>query len=383
MARRSIYLDYNATQPVKPQVGEAMLRALCEPANPSSVHQPGQRARRIVENARSDVAALIGARAADVVFTASATEANATALGGVVARAVLVSAIEHPSVGDAPTAARIIPVDRDGVVDLAALDRMLAEAAGPALVSVMLVNNETGVIQPVADAARIAHAHGALIHTDAAQAPGRIAIAVNALDVDLLTVSAHKIGGPHGAGALYIRGGLALRPLLRGGGQEGRRRAGTENVAAIAGFGVAARLALDDLAAAARIERLRTRMENGLLTAAPALVIHGRGAQRVCNTSCFGVHGLPAETALIALDLAGIAVSSGAACSSGAVEPSRVLLAMGAPENTAREAVRVSLGWATTEDEIDQLVEHWAMVYRRSMAAPTGSRGSRIEELLS
>jgi cysteine desulfurase len=246
---------------------------------------------------------------------------------------------------------------------------MLAAMPKPALVSIMLVNNETGVIQDVAEAARIVHAHGGMIHSDAAQAPGRIVVDVAALDVDLLTLSAHKIGGPQGAGALFIREGLAIRPLLRGGGQESRRRAGTENVAAIAGFGAAAAKASADLAVAGRIAEMRDRLESRLSAVAPDLVVHGRNGPRVGNTSCFGVPGLSAETALIALDIAGIAVSSGAACSSGAVEPSRVLLAMGAGEDAAREAIRVSLGWATAPADLDHLAESWSMVYRRSRAA--------------
>lgn len=372
--RPHIYLDYNATQPVKPAVREAMFDALEFPSNASSVHRLGQQARHAVERARAEVAALIGAGTSEILFTSSATEANATALGGIADRILLVSAIEHPSVLRARPHRLTIPVQENGIVDLAALDRMLTALAEPALVSVMLVNNETGVIQPVAEAARIAHAHGALIHSDAAQAPGRINVDVRSLDVDLLTLSAHKMGGPQGAGALYIRDGIALEPLLRGGGQEKRRRAGTENVAAISGFGVAAWLVAEDADLDARLAALRDEMEMKLSAVAPDLVIYGRDAPRVGNTSCFGAPGLLAETLLIALDLAGIAVSSGAACSSGAVEPSPVLLAMGVAETAAREAIRVSLGWQTVRADIDRLVEIWADVHRRaksSMSSPT------------
>jgi len=396
--RSQIYLDYNATQPLKPAARAAMLAALAAPSNASSVHGYGQAARHLIESARGSVAGMIGARPDEIVFTAGATEANATALRGFAGRVTLVSAVEHPSVREAADC-RVAPVDGRGVIDLEALDRMLREIGAPALVSLMLVNNETGVIQPVAEAAAIAHAHGALIHSDAAQAPGRIKMDVGALGVDLLTLSAHKIGGPQGAGALYIRDGVALIPLIRGGGQEGRRRGGTENVAAIAGFGAAARTIGEEMAGSVqspspnplpsrerafpapsplmgegwgegdartiqKIAALRDRMERALLAIAPDLVVHGAAAPRVGNTSCFGVPGLSAETALIALDLAGIAVSSGAACSSGAVEPSRVLLAMGLPAATAREAIRVSLGWATTPDDVDRLVENWAKVYQ-------------------
>jgi cysteine desulfurase len=366
--RPGIYLDYNATQPLLPAVRDAMVEALAGPTNASSVHRFGQRARHQVESARAAVAGLIGAEPSEIVFTSSATEANATALRGAGAATVLVSAVEHPSVRAAVASPVVVPVDRNGVVDLDALDRALAAANGPVVVSLMLANNETGVIQPVAEATRLAHARGALIHCDAAQAPGRIAVDVRALGVDLMTLSAHKIGGPQGAGALYVREGLALKPLLSGGGQEGRRRAGTENVAAIVGFGVAAGLATSDITPA-----LRDGLEARLAAIAPDIAIHGALAARLPNTTCFGTPGLLAETALIALDLAGIAVSSGAACSSGAVEPSPVLLAMGVPEAAAREAMRVSIGWATVPSDLDHLVESWAMVYRRTKAGSSAT----------
>jgi cysteine desulfurase len=366
--RHPIYLDYNATQPVRPEVRDALVEMLVEPTNASSVHRFGQRARVCVEQARSEVAALIGASADAIIFTSGATEANTTALVGTTLRHVIVSAIEHPSVRNAVAIPNVVPVDANGLLDLIALDRMLSQLDGPGLVSLMLANNETGVIQPVAEAAAITHAHGGLLHSDATQAPGRIAVDVHQLDVDFLTLSAHKLGGSQGAGALYVRDGISLNPLFRGGGQESRRRGGTENVAAIVGFGVAARLAGDGGRLAARLTDLRNRMEAKLAAIAPEIVVHGAGAMRLANTSCFGVSGLSAETALIGLDLAGIAVSSGAACSSGAVEPSPVLLAMGVPEATAREAIRVSLGWMTQSSDIDHLVESWAIVYRRAKA---------------
>ena len=376
--RPSTYLDYNATQPIKPAVRDAMIDVLAGPTNASSVHRLGQRARGRVEQARAGIAALIGARPGEILFTSGATEANATVLHGTGLRHV-VSAIEHPSIRAAATDPIVIAVDSDGLIDLDSLDRMLAGIGGPALVSIMLANNETGVIQPVAQAARVVHGHGGLLHSDAAQAPGRIPIDVAALGVYLMTLSAHKMGGPQGAGALYIRDGLTLAPLLRGGGQEKRRRGGTENVAAIVGFGVAADLAADD----PDLTAMRGTMEARLAQAAPEIAIHGALAARLGNTSCFGVPGLPAETALIALDLMGIAVSSGAACSSGAVEPSPVLLAMGVAQATAREAIRVSLGWATTPADIDHLVESWTIVYRRTKAALPRAKAAASKQELS
>jgi cysteine desulfurase len=379
--RRQVYLDYNATQPLRPSAREAMLEVLAEPANASSIHRPGQAARRHIERARTRIGALIGAKPERILFTASATESNATALLGIEARTILVSAVEHPSVAKATDRRVTVPVGPDGIVDLDVLNRMLAEADAPTLVSIMLVNNETGVIQPVHEAAAIVHVHGGLIHSDATQAPGRIAVDVEALGVDLLTLSGHKIGGPQGSAALFVRDGISLRPLIRGGSQEAGRRAGTENVAAIAGFGAAAIDALHELSDAATQADLRDRMETRLKELAPELTLYGGGAPRACNTSCFGAPPLSAETALIALDLAGIAVSSGAACSSGAVEPSAVLLAMGHTKEAAKTAIRVSLGWATKPGDIDDLVENWAMVYRRARTAMMPPAMAPIREL--
>ena len=245
--RDPIYLDYNATAPIRPEVRDAVIAAFGVAGNPSSVHGFGRRARRVVEDARAEVAALAGVAPARVVFTSGGTEANTAALRATGRTRVLVSAIEHDSVLETAPDALRVPVTADGLIDLTALERLLAEAPEPALVSVMRVNNETGVIQPLADVVRIAHAHGALVHCDAIQAAGRLPLEVDALGIDLMTLSAHKLGGPQGVGALIVRDGIPITPVLRGGGQEHRRRAGTENVAGIAGFGVAARLAREGL----------------------------------------------------------------------------------------------------------------------------------------
>lgn len=370
-----IYLDWNATAPLRPQARKAMLAALDDAGNPSSVHGEGRAARRLVEHAREQVAALTGAEPRNVVFTSGGTEANMLALTpGVGADRLLLSAVEHPSVlagGRFPAAAvERLPVTGGGQIDLAALERRLAEPErGPALVSLMLANNETGVVQPVAEAARLAHAAGALLHVDAVQAAGRIPCDINSLGADLLTLSGHKIGAPKGVGALVRRdAALAVDPLVKGGGQERGLRAGTENVAGIAGFGAAAAAAREDLAAeSARMKGLRDRLESGLLAASPDIVIFGAQtfgapAERLPNTTLFALDGMKAETAIIAFDLAGVAVSSGAACSSGKVQPSHVLAAMGVPPELARGAIRVSLGPTTTESEIDRFIEAWIRV---------------------
>ena len=368
--RDPIYLDYNATAPIRPEVRDAVIAAFDVAGNPSSVHGFGRRARRVVEDARAEVAALAGVTPARVVFTSGGTEANTAALRATGRTRILVSAIEHDSVLETAPDALRVPVTADGLVDLAALERLLAEAPEPALVSVMRVNNETGVIQPLADVVRIAHAHGALVHCDAIQAAGRLPLEVDALGIDLMTLSAHKLGGPQGVGALIVRDGIPIAPVLRGGGQEHRRRAGTENVAGIAGFGVAARLAREGLDAQGALGELRDDMERRLIRAAqeagkPA-VLYGRAAPRVANTTCVSMPGATSETQIMALDLAGIAVSAGSACSSGKVKPSHVLTAMGVPADEAASAIRVSLGWGTEPGDIDRFVDAWTALRRRT-----------------
>lgn len=369
-----VYLDHNASAPLKPAVKAAMVQALDLVGNPSSVHGFGRAVRRAVEDARARVAALAGVRPAQVFFTGSGTEANNLALRGFPGRRAVVSAIEHESVLAAVPAALAdaprIPVDGDGVADLSALDRILGEGEGPALVSLMLVNNETGVIQPVAAAAAIAHAHGALLHCDAIQAAGRLPLDLAALGADLLTLSAHKIGGPAGAGALVIAEGLEPEALIRGGGQEKRRRAGTENVVGLVGFGAAARLALEELPEAGRLTRLRDALEARVRDAVPEALVMGGAVGRVGNTSCLLLPGVPGETQVMALDLAGVAVSAGSACSSGTVKPSHVLAAMGQPTDAAASAIRVSLGWDSDAAAVDRFVAAYAALAQRRRRAP-------------
>lgn len=365
----TVYLDYNATAPLRPAAFAAMTAALAEPGNASSVHAPGRRARRLVEEARAKVAALVNADPAWVIFTSGGTEANNHALTGLPAASVLISAGEHDSVRQAAPAAQRIPLTADGLVDLDALAALLREAPAGTLVSVMLANNETGVIQPLAEVVALARAAGAWVHCDAVQAAGKIAVDVSALGVDLLSLSAHKIGGPPGVGALVARPDLPLTSLLRGGGQERRRRAGTENLPGIAGFGAAAEAALQGLSAFLELAALRDRFEREFKVLAPKARVFGEGARRLPNTSCVALAGLPAETQLMALDLAGIAVSSGAACSSGKVQPSHVLVAMGATPEEAGAAIRVSLGWASQPADIDALLAAWCELCRRSRAA--------------
>ena len=370
--KNPVYMDHNATTAVRPEARDAVALALALTGNPSSVHGSGRTARRLVEDARDAVAALVGAEPAWVVFTSGGTEANNLALRVLPKRApILCSAVEHASVLSVMDGIVEIPVDGDGVVDLGALEALLAGEDTPALVSVMLANNETGVLQPVADVAALAHEHGALIHCDAVQAAGKMAIDFRALGCDLMSLSAHKIGGPSGVGALVVTSGvegdLALIPMLRGGGQERGRRPGTENVPGIAGFGAAARAAREGLTDFARLGRWRERIENRLRQHADSRV-YGFGAPRLANTSCLTMPGVEAETQVIQLDLAGVAVSAGAACSSGKVEPSRVLAAMGVDANEAATAIRVSLGWNTTEDDADKFVEAWIQVYGQAQA---------------
>jgi cysteine desulfurase len=350
------YLDHNATSPLRPAAKAAMLAAMELTGNGSSVHLEGRAAHKLIDDAREAIARELGVIAPLVVFTSGGSEANNLAIKGTGVERLIVSAIEHPAVIEAAKASgrsvELIPVTSDGVIDLDALRFMLP--GPPALVSVMLANNETGVIQPVREVVALAKAHGALVHTDAVQAFGKVQVNFGLLGVDLMTVTAHKLGGPAGAGALIVRDGLPVQPLIHGGGQELRRRAGTENLVGIAGFAAAASDKRPD------IKALRDRLETELEDWA----IFGRGMERLPNTTCFAVPGMSAETLLMGFDLDGIAVSSGSACSSGKVARSHVLGAMGFAPEIAGAAIRVSLGWTTTSQDI----EHFIAVWRRLLA---------------
>jgi len=383
-----IYLDHNATTPVDPRVLEAMLPVLREGfGNASSLHWFGQQARAALDQARAEVGRLIGANPAEIVFTSSGTEADNMALRGAAAmareprRQVLYSAIEHHAVTNTakalaeegwPVAA--LRVGGDGVVDLEDVASRLTDAT--AMVAVMLANNETGVIQPVAEVARIAHAKGALVHCDAVQAAGKVKVDVRALEVDTLALSGHKIYGPKGVGVLYVRRGTRLRAWMRGGAQERNRRAGTENMPGIVGMGRAAALAAAELETeSARLGALRDRLE-GRLLAIPRTRRNGDGP-RVPNTSNLSFEGIEAESLLMALDLAGIAVSTGAACAAGAVEPSHVLRGMGLPLERVQASVRFSLGRGTREADVDRAADAVAAAVERQRSLARSSAATR------
>ena len=365
-----VYFDYNATTPLAPEVAESTARATCDLfGNASSVHYFGQQAKAALDQARASVAALIHAEPTEVVFTGGGTESDNFAIRGAAdalestgRRHLIASAIEHEAVLNTLKAlarrgwrTTLLPVGTSGVVSP---DR-LAEAMtdDTALVSVMQANNEIGTVQPIAALAGIAHARGALFHTDAVQSAGKIPVNVQALGVDLLALSAHKFNGPKGAGALWIRRGTRLLPILTGGKHERNRRAGTENVPALVGLGVAARLAAGKMAGeAVRVGALRDRLEAGILAAVPGTAVNGAGSERVPNTTNVSFDRVEAESLLIALDLEGVAVSTGSACSSGTLEPSHVLRAMGLPAHRTQNSLRFSLGLFSTEAEVDYVI---------------------------
>lgn len=355
MRDAAVYCDYNAGAPIRAEASVAMSRALALGGNASSVHSVGRRARALIEDGRETIAAALDARAENVVFTSGATEALHLALTSANAVCLIVSVIEHDAVYEHAVRAlktdRIAPVDADGVIDLAALAALLAAAPKPALVCVQHANNETGVIQPVAKVAALCREQGALLLVDAAQTFGRIPVSIADLDVSYLVVSSHKLGGPPGAGALVLAPGTPFATTRFGGGQERGRRPGTENMPAIVGFATAVEWALREMPdEARRLAALRDRFESKLPNDA---VVFGAGAPRLPNTSNFALPGLSAETAVIAMDLEGVAISSGAACSSGKVRSSRVLAAMGVAPDLAKAALRVSFGHGSREEDVD------------------------------
>ena len=378
------YLDYNATAPLRPEAKTVMLAALQSCGNASSVHAEGRQARSIIDEARRDVASLVGVGADNVIFTSGGTEANALALLGSIDEAaksgarisrLIVSAIEHESVRanaafceETKPGLRVAvcPVTAQGQIDLDVLRRLLMEGKGRALVSIMAVNNETGVVQPIKGAVALSRAHGAFVHCDAVQAAGRMPISFDDWDVDYLSLSAHKIAGPQGAGALVVRQDVPLAPQVRGGSQEFGRRAGTENVSVLAGFGAAAKAAAREVivvqAWAARRDSLERRLRDA------GAVVFGAEAERVVNTICVAAPGVSAATMVIALDLDGFAVSAGSACSSGKVSQSHVLAAMGVDAELAACAIRISFGWHTGDEELTVFAEAWTRVVRRAQS---------------
>ncbi len=369
------YLDWNATAPLSPAARRAMIAALDLVGNPSSVHREGRTARAVIDAAREDIAALAGASPADIVFTSGATEANATVLS-VGWDTIFAAGVEHDSVTASVRASKArtvpLPVGQDGLANGVAFAKEVLGGSVPlgrALLSLQLANNETGVIQAVSDFAALARSHGVAVHCDAVQGAGRLPLSLNQLGVDYLTLSAHKIGGPKGIGALVIQDGSPFAPLIRGGGHERGRRAGTENVAAIAGFGAAAAEARQALAAVDQMRVLRDRLEDGVRRITPAAVIVGAQSPRLANTSCIALAGQAAETLVIKFDLAGIAVSAGSACSSGKVGKSAALAAMDLPDDIARSAIRVSIGPTTTSADVDAFLAAWSSVTRRPAKA--------------
>jgi len=380
MALQRTYLDWNATAPLSEAARLAMVEAFSLPGNASSVHSEGRAARAAVEKARRQVAALVGAESAHVTFTSGATEASNHVLtpdyrmgrAPVMVSRLYASAIEHPAIREggrfAPQQVTEVPVTPAGIVDLAALETLLANhdpASGLPMVAVMLVNNETGIIQPVAEAAVLAHKYRGLMVVDAVQAAGRIALDINALDADFLIISSHKIAGPKGIGALISRGEVLMpKPLIRGGGQEKGHRSGTENFHAIIGFGAAAEVMSEQLESRnARIGAFRDGLEQAMLRAAPDVIIHGAAGPRVANTSFFTLPGLKAETGQIAFDLEGIALSAGSACSSGKVGQSHVLTAMGLSSEVG--GLRISLGPETTQADIEKAISAFGKIAGR------------------
>lgn len=388
-----VYFDYNATTPPSPEVVERVASATRDLfGNPSSVHHFGQQAKAALDEARSAVAALIKADPSEIVFTAGGTESDNFAIRGVAEaleatgrKHLVTTAIEHEAVlntvkalGKRGWRTTLLPVDQTGVVSIEQVREALADDT--ALVSVMHANNEIGTIQPIAEIAALAHQRGALMHTDAVQSTGKLAVDVKALGVDLLSLSAHKFNGPKGSGVLYVKRGTRMQPILTGGKHERNRRAGTENTPAIAGMGVAARQAVQKLAAeASRLSALRDRLEAGILSSVSGTAVNGGSVPRVPNTTNISFDRIEAESLLIALDLEGIAVSTGSACSSGTLEPSHVLKAMGLPVHRTQNSLRFSLGLYSTPEEVERVIETLPRLVQklRALSSRTGAAASR------
>jgi len=360
-----LYLDHNATAPMRPEIRDLVIEIMQNVGNGSSVHAYGRNARKHIETARGQVADLCAVSPDQVTFTSGATESINTVLCGYTDKRVLVSSIEHPAVLQSAPHAVHIPVTSDGIIDLNALEKEL-KASPTALICLMLVNSETGVIQPVEQAAKLAHEHDALLMVDAVQGAGRIDISLPKLGADYMAISAHKMAGPQGVGALITKSGLETPRLMRGGGQEKNCRAGTHNTAGIAGMGLAAEIAKTQMVHYVEITKLRDDMEAQIRQITNKVTIYGDNAPRVGNTSNIGLAGMPAQTQMMALDLDGIAVSSGSACSSGSFKPSHVLTAMGASEADAKSALRISMGWNTTKADIDAFLQSYKKIINRA-----------------
>ena len=368
--KKPVYLDYNATGVVRPEVADALTAYFSECGNPSSVHQFGRNARAMVDHAREQVAVLVNVKPAWVVFTSGGTEANNQAIRNLGAKTVLISSIEHDSTIGAAYASGAniheIPVTNEGVVDLVALEKLLAGASKPVLVSVMLANNETGVIQPVKDIAALAHKYEAFMHTDAIQAAGKLPVDFADLDVDLMSLSAHKMNGLSGVGALVFKPTVRIGPLIMGGGQEFGWRSGTENVPGIVAFGCVAEIAQRELKKDNKIKELRDYFETQITTFCKAAKVVGKPVERLQNTSCISMPGVSSETQVMALDLDGFCISAGSACSSGKVRTSHVLSAMGFESEISDTAIRVSLGWQTTKEDVEAFSDAWKGLYSRT-----------------
>lgn len=361
---KDVYLDYNATAPVRPEVIDLVASTMALVGNPSSVHGAGRKSRNLVEKAREQVAALVGARARDVIFTSGGTESNNQALGFMAGHKHFISPIEHDSLLIPVAESELLSVTGDGLIDLNYLASSL-KGSQSAFVSVMAANNETGVVQPIREIANLVHEYSGILHCDAVQAAGKMHFEKQALGIDLLSLSSHKLGGPQGVGALILGPGIDCPSLLTGGGQERSRRAGTENVAGIVGFGLASEMALKNLEEMQQLSILQTKLESGLKQLSNSVTIFSENVERTVNTTCFSWSELSADKLLIQFDLASIAVSSGSACSSGKVKSSHVLKAMAVDDRLAGSAIRVSLGWNTKPEEIDYFLQVFEKIVKR------------------